>query len=319
MADFTSFTGKFRAHKNGSHESPGGKVVKRPRLACNHCQKAKVRCDRNQPCSSCVKKGEVTTCVYQRSRGPSTDVSRNALAEDRLVHLESMVKQLMENQISVPAGNNAASTRLIAPSNKPDGVVEAGDEYRGEHVEDSGYVGSTHWSAVLNDIHELKFVLGNSADLRDEDTRIISAPPVIAGELIFGSPKTYSLHHIISQYLPSKIEIDRFLSVYFQNETYIVPFIHTYNFQRQYREFWKDPTSVNPLWMSILFSICYMGSLIRRRTDSRHSSQNDLYSGQSAFHTAAGQCLILGEYTLLTEICRRSPCSLWLLQKSEQP
>lgn len=69
MADFSIFTSKFRAHKNDSHESPAARVMKRPRLMCNQCQKSKLRCDRGHPCSSCVKKDEASACSYQRPTG----------------------------------------------------------------------------------------------------------------------------------------------------------------------------------------------------------------------------------------------------------
>jgi hypothetical protein len=296
MADFSSFTGKFRAEKNGSHESPATKVIKRPRLTCIQCQKSKLRCDRGQPsCGSCVKKDEAAACSYQRLSGSRIDPSRNATAEDRLLHLESTVKKLIQSQASVESGNNGIYAERVALPGQ-DAAAKAVDELRNDQTGNTRYVGSTHWSAVLDDIQELKAVLGSSADVQEDEEPIASEVPAIRGELIFGLPKTYSLQQIIFQYLPSKVEVDRLLSTYFQSQVYMAPFIHAYHFQRQYREFWDDTANVNPLWLSILFSICYMSSLIGEASSSYDSSKNDLVNRLSLLHTAAGQCLVLGEY-----------------------
>jgi hypothetical protein len=296
MADLSSFTGKFRAQKNGSHESPATKVIKRPRLTCNQCQKSKLRCDRGQPCGSCVKKDEAAACSYQRLPGSRIDVSRNATAEDRLLHLESTVKKLIQSQASVESGNNAIYAEHVALPESHDAAGKAVDEPRSDQTGNTRYVGSTHWSAVLDDIQELKAVLGSSADAQEDEEPIASEAPALRGELIFGLPKTYSLQQIIFQYLPSKVEVDRLLSTYFQSQVYMAPFIHAYHFQRQYREFWDDTANVSPLWLSILFSICYMSSLIGEAGSSNDSSKNDLANRLSLLHIAAGQCLVLGEY-----------------------
>jgi len=158
------------------------------------------------------------------------------------------------------------------------------------------YVGSTHWSAILDDIQELKAVLGRSLEAQDSVDHAVPETRDLGSEVIFGSPMDYSLEQIISLYLPPKIEVDRLVSLYFQGKTFIAPFIHTYQFQRQYNEFWLDTSKAHPLWLSMLFSICYTASIIRERVRSFHASQNESSLGDHALHIAAGQCLVLGEY-----------------------
>ncbi|KAF4633507.1 hypothetical protein G7Y89_g4612 [Cudoniella acicularis] len=296
IVDMSNFTSKFRAQKIGSHESTT-RVTKRPRLVCNQCQKSKLRCDRGQPCGSCIKKDEAAACTYQRPTGTRTDINHNVMAEDKLLHLESLVKQLMQNQALPLSGNDTISTNTASPHERISGLTETVDGPRGEQLESARYIGSTHWSAILEDIHELKVTLGGRLDVDKYTGTSIYQSPAPSGELIFGSSNDFSLQHILSEYLPPKVEADRLLSTYFQGETYIIPFLHTYHFQRQYRKFWDGPTSVNPLWLSILFSVCYIASLIRgATTNSPHRSDNNLILGHSIFLTAAGKCLVLGEY-----------------------
>lgn len=295
MADFSSFTGKFRAN-NGLHES--SRIAKRPResLVCNQCRKSKIRCDKAHPCSNCVKKGEGDTCSYHKAFESSIDLNRHAPAGDRLVHLESMVKQLMETQASEHRSSHVASVNPVTPPTLPEDQAPAVDQRQSEESDPIRYVGSTHWSAILDDIHELKSTLGTSADAEDAEVSIMPETRPTSGDPVFGLAENYSLQQIIAQQLPPKVEIDRYLSTYFRGETFIVPFIHTYHFQRQFREFWADPLAVNPLWLSVLFSICFLSSLIGGAEDSYRSTHNGPAEGRYAFHIAAGQCLVLGRY-----------------------
>ncbi|KAK9233868.1 hypothetical protein V1525DRAFT_453001 [Lipomyces kononenkoae] len=170
-----------------------------------------------------------------------------------LTHLESLVKNLTRNEESAPSESDVISSEL---SRYPVELVKA----QSEEVDATRYVGSTHWSAILDDIHELKIVLGGHVDVQEAQKTDSPEAYALDSELIFGSSNSYSLQ------------------------------------QRQYRDFWADTASVKPLWLSILFSICCLASLIRGATDSNDPPQNDLVSESSKFHTAAGQCLVIGEY-----------------------
>jgi hypothetical protein len=98
----------------------------------------------------------------------------------------------------------------------------------------------------LDDIHELKVPLGNSADVQEVQRRATPEAPASGSELFFGSPNLYSLQQVLCRYLPPKVDADRYLSVYLQGDIFIVPFIHTQHFKRQYKEFWADPVNVYP-------------------------------------------------------------------------
>jgi hypothetical protein len=241
------------------------------------------------------------------------------------MHLESMVKYLMQNQNqSTTTHQSTASTgddndneysAISVASNQPTPPMQSHDSPPPNGQLDTRYVGSTHWSAILDDIQELKAVVtgaggsDNENDLQDPETTVTppSPPDLSRGELIFGTSKSYSLQHIIGQYLPPKVEVDRFVATYFRGEVYILPFVHTYHFQRQYQDFWTYPDQVNPLWLSMLFSICCMADVIGgkgangtdRTTPVYHQSPPSVqpnHQPHPPFHVAAAQCLVLGEY-----------------------
>ncbi|KAE8150452.1 hypothetical protein BDV25DRAFT_154466 [Aspergillus avenaceus] len=282
MSDFSRFTGKFRARS-----APGilhdGKVTKRPRasLVCDQCKRSKVRCDRTQPCSHCVRELGPHACSYGRAVSSGGDSDRQVAVENRLARLESLVKTLMHGRESMVSGGCGTLSKSSGGGEKADAAE---------------YVGSTHWSSVLDDIQELKVALGGSIGTRDDDDSVSPKVPVLGDELIFGVSSMYSLPCIIRQYLPPKVDVDRYLSTYFRGETFMIPFIHIYQFQRQYEEFWAEPTAVSPLWLSMLFSICCLACLIRGKLGSDLGLQSDFAVRSSSLHTAAGQCLVLGEY-----------------------
>ena len=293
MSDLSSFTGKFRVHSNTSNGSTSTRVTKRtrPSLVCNQCRKNKLRCDRSQPCGSCVRRDDADACSYHPSSSANSELSRQAMAEDRLMQLEVTIKQLMQNQAA--AQPQASLTPPEIPLESFESSVENAHEFSNDGNGTTRYVGSTHWSAVLDDIHELRTVLGNSADVEHPLPR---ETPGLDGELIFGASNAYSVEQIISQSLPPKADVDRLVATYFRGHAYVAPFIHTFQFQRKYHEFWADPPRVNPLWLAQLFCLCQMGSRVGQINGSSSSSQEDLEARQDVFHRAAGQCLVLGRY-----------------------
>ncbi|KAK9328843.1 hypothetical protein V1520DRAFT_370872 [Lipomyces starkeyi] len=257
MSDFSSFTGKFRARSRLRVINAGN--LNFDAIEVNHA--AAVSKEMMQIArTSGLRNQELATVAKPRSKC-------------RLTHLESLVKNLMWNQESAPSDNDVISPEFFCYP------VENVVQTQSEKVDTTRYVGSTHWSAILDDIHELKVVLGGYADVQEAEKP--ATPEKKAGSLYLDRQiltlGNWSSPDICLRKLRS-IGISRCTS------------------RRQYREFWADTASVNPLWLSMLFSICCLASLIRGATDSNHSPQTDLVAENSKFHTAAGQCLVIGEY-----------------------
>jgi Fungal specific transcription factor domain len=157
------------------------------------------------------------------------------------------------------------------------------------------YVGSTHWSAIMENIQELKSAMVDEAARRggageaDEDE-------IADHEILFGAKTAMSLSQILAQHLPQRIVVDRLLATYFNAKYMVVPFIHTYQFQRQYEQFWRDQLSMPPLWVSILFSICCLATQLNQVLGGDGPGQGTSTSPSTSFIVASAQCLILGGY-----------------------
>lgn len=275
--------------------SSGSRLKKhRERLACTACRQRKLRCDRESPCGSCVRRRDIPSCSYEVSPDNSErDRLRQAQAQARLEHLEHLVEMLAGQRSATNDGVQDATPCAALP---PDpGIAEhatASSSSRSDlcYQTESG---TTHWSAMLDDIHALRSTLDSFED-NSTDAEDVSAPQLEAGMgigVMFGAglSQALSIEQVLNTHLPSRRDTDRLVSAYFRVRLYITPFIHAVQFRRQYEAFWNDPAAASPLWISILFSMLFMAANISR------TSREDEVPGHG-FTVAAAQCLALGEY-----------------------
>jgi hypothetical protein len=297
MADMAQFVHKFRANGDAFPNNSPSKVIKRNRqpLSCLPCRQRKLKCSRQQPCETCVKRNDESSCTYAKpvQKGENkTDVSR-AKAQDRLRQLEDLVMQMVE---TAPADSNAVPSVPTPVSNiSDDGTPRDGVFV--QSADSSRYVGSTHWSAILENIQDLKATLKEDFGSPKASLMNDADEAELEGDTIFGAQRAIPMQQILEQYLPPRLQIDRLLSVYFNAKYMVIPYIHTYQFQRQYEEFWRDPLAVSPHWMSVLFSICCMASKLATAGRNGAPSPPDVGTNPTdLFINAAAQCLMLGGF-----------------------
>ncbi|EXJ90908.1 hypothetical protein A1O1_04014 [Capronia coronata CBS 617.96] len=318
MAEFESLTHRFRANLY-SLQPGANKVGKRNRqpLSCAYCRSKKLKCDRGHPCDTCVKRADPDNCIYGRndpvpaaarpeaSNGSAFNSNSNTVsthsrgvAQRRLQHLEQLVMRMVNS--SSPASSSTTS------SDKPNGAAILSDSVDSSiakegHLQvgssESRYVGPTHWSAILENIQELKTALGvdhaSSTELDESED-----PEAPDSEDLFGSTGRLSLAQILAHALPTRLELDRRLSTYFKTQYMVTPLIHKPQFQRQYEQFWQTPLETSPHWLSILFSICCISAIVDEAVGSPGSTPGDQRSMRTTFLNAAGHCIQLGGYVL---------------------
>ncbi|KAK5217296.1 hypothetical protein LTR72_009863 [Exophiala xenobiotica] len=328
-ADFSSLTGKFRA--NLDSQANGGnnnKVSKRNRqpLSCAPCRVKKLRCDRGHPCETCVKKGDTASCTYGKSplmpskpddslNNNAGDTSNRNKAQERLRHLEQLVMRMVDNDMtgtSIDAPKSSdndeddddfTTVPETTDTNTTASIAKEGQLQHGSI--ESRYAGSTHWSAILQNIQELKSALISpgsagepSADQVDPslDDTSLEADGASERETFFGSSSNLSLAQILATSLPPREQVDRRLSTYFNARYMVIPFIHTWQFQRQYEVFWTQPLETSPLWLSILFSICCLSATLSEASGFETRMPEDQPPPRTSFLSASCQCLRLGGF-----------------------
>lgn len=244
-----------------------------------------------------MKRGDPSICTYGKATPASSrsEANNNAndsrgKAQERLRQLEQLVMQMVDNT-NASTGNPKSS---LSDSDPADASI-ANEGHLQYGSSESRYVGSTHWSAILQNIQELKTALGTQNASTTELDEAEDAESQDA-ESLFGPVGHLSLAQILAQSLPPRLQVDRRMATYFNSRYMVIPFIHTAQFQRQYEQFWKTPLETPPLWVSILFSICCMAATLSEAVGSEPSTPEDQPSPRISFLNASCQCLRLGGF-----------------------
>lgn len=257
----------------------------REQLTCTECRNRKQKCDRNVPCGSCVRRGDAASCTYERfARGSASERERRKQAEAKLQHLEELVQQLAASQSTGSSDGPPSQTPSQQPSD------EFMDSAMQTSVLPSGgltYSGPTHWSAMLEDIDELRNVIAGP------DSNPFPTTSDTAGEdgteYLFGAAVPLSYAQVLEVYLPPRQEVNALVGAYFRASSIVAPVVHAGHFQKRYQHFWRDPGSSPPLWTSMLFSVCHVANTaLRPRTDT--------LTNPNVYSVASAQCLAIGQY-----------------------
>jgi hypothetical protein len=273
---------------------PGPKVTRnRQPVSCAACRRSKLKCDRQKPCEACIRRGYRDQCFYEGAMVVPRKKRRTAgshIAQERLKNLETLVLQV--SQPSVPSEATPASS-----------VGSAGQPARHEshtpsedHITVQGkastYAGSTHWSAILGHIQELKTAIVSEDG--SEDGQTDQTDPFDPDTLsLFSAPKPASMDKILEA-LPSRPQVDQYLSTYYKTSYLVLPILHRGRFQREYESFWRDPLHAPPLWTSILFSILTIASAVILMNQSTNMEEEQ--ARRKEFLGAAAQSLVFGNY-----------------------
>ncbi|KAL3455475.1 hypothetical protein BJX64DRAFT_297519 [Aspergillus heterothallicus] len=116
-------------------------------------------------------------------------------------------------------------------------------------------------------------------------------------ELLHGLREGTSLKRMLAS-VPSKPEVDRLVSKYFNSLDLAVWVTHPPTFQEEYDRFWEDHSGVSPNWLSMLFSVlCLATDLLLQPNEPLPLEKCEEQKRVSIFRRCSAQCLLLGDYT----------------------
>lgn len=123
-------------------------------LSCTYCRQSKSKCDREQPCSLCIKKGRAAQCTYPSPKNRKKPVAN---LQKRLRVLESMVKNMIEDE---PETNATSTSDTASHEQSPhlDIQTQDGKSFTASTAQvihqksETRYIPSTHWSAILENV-----------------------------------------------------------------------------------------------------------------------------------------------------------------------
>ncbi|KAK9777885.1 hypothetical protein SCAR479_05568 [Seiridium cardinale] len=272
-------------------------------LSCGACRASKLKCDRADPCSQCLKKGRPDACHYApRPQKPEKPAKSMAA---RLRRLEGMVRGMLDEdgvpivQPDAEEGPGEGGARSDVSAVAAQASTDAGGQVVRGNLGATSYVGGTHFAAILQDIDELK----NYFEYPEEDEGDI------AGDSygMAGSPEFLLLSHNaprsreeLLSLLPEKSVIDRLMMRYFNSNSPSQHILHKPTFSKEYGKFWEDPSAVSLHWIAILFMVTSLGVFFST-FQAPHELENDSsMAGMDRFRVyrgAAGTALIWGKYS----------------------
>ncbi|EPE26995.1 Zn2/Cys6 DNA-binding protein [Glarea lozoyensis ATCC 20868] len=309
----SSYHNVFRVAKPGVLSSDSS-IPKRNRqsLSCTACKTRKTKCDRLQPCSSCVNRGheDATSCVFSTGKPnrkrTTHDLdpkeSTNVEAQLRLQKIEDMVNDLLhKSQQGSNESNNFPLQKSLDVQSPDSSTGGPGSHAAISSVEkghfdirDSGtrYFGATSWTAVLESIRDVKHVLDMETEDEIIEESLSKSPESLPPDLVFDTSQTLTIQELCAS-LPPRIVVDKLLSAYFNAKHNQGSILHSAKFLREYEAFWTNSSPKTFLWMSVLFSTLYIGSRVLEM------SSQDLgvpLPDPDALVKKAGQALVAGKY-----------------------
>lgn len=162
------------------------------RLACQACQRKKIKCDRTFPCGQCTRSH--LTCVPSSRKQRVRHAGRKAVdgeLRSRIAKLESLVESLSSDSRGphdkILNGEDASNATRTSP-------VDLGSPITGK------YIANNFWSSLTAEVGAIKGVL----EEEDED----EAAPEVLENLINSPPKStldWSIDHDLIVYPPGRI------------------------------------------------------------------------------------------------------------------
>ncbi|OQE43048.1 hypothetical protein PENCOP_c003G01502 [Penicillium coprophilum] len=152
------------SHLNAdAFENPQKNGRKRPRVrepvACYHCRKCKVRCDRRSPCKQCQDRGMDKQCTYSRSKSPvsaTEPILSPRRAEIDLLALQQPTTRSSDGEILEP--------RSVLQHNQAT-VSHTNSAFKGSNFK-TRLISGTHWMAVCNDLPVIGAMLEKTIDFQ---------------------------------------------------------------------------------------------------------------------------------------------------------
>ena len=279
-----------------------------------------MKCDRGQPCETCVKRGLSLSCTYVHSISNSDTFHNSQPRPSAYQKLQDKLGQLEKLIASQAKGSSAGRPSDERPAepidafdsppsiSDPQGYQERPSQEASElstrlgrmSVENGAttWVENDHWTAILDGMSELKDSLN---DPQDENEYEILSPNVLkvnGPELLLGENRQVTKQEILAA-IPHRPIVDRLVSQFFKSVETASMVLHIPTFLNEYEHFWDDQEQTAVLWIGLLFGIMCLAVLQQQFGFELQEMQNNADSRRLAqsYCTKISQCLVLGNYT----------------------
>lgn len=285
-------------------------IKKRNRIpvSCNECRRRKLRysssflsydslprCDRKEPCSACVQRGDSQGCKFTEplssqsydflvSGNLTVRKSRTAkpgsrdFLQQRIYRLESLVTELATQvrQSNSPPSNTDSSqspeqqlpldhsdtSSHTSPGNTAEEIDQPIDDLKiamGEmKISSTGkvtYTSGNSWNTILDEIADIKIALNPIYSSYHTEKSIAPQRP---SSFPFFAVQTPSVTDLLAL-LPSRIDTELLTYKFFSILLPMCPCIHKPTFLKALAEFYAAPDAADPIFLGTLFAILASG------------------------------------------------------------
>ncbi|KAF2757408.1 hypothetical protein EJ05DRAFT_388826 [Pseudovirgaria hyperparasitica] len=286
----------------------------RPQLSCMPCRQGKLKCNRLQPfCDQCLKRSKEDSCVYPP---PPQKIKQAQNMKGRIRHLENLVVDLMnakQAEDGIESGNGNVSSSSHGTRGSP-GDSSGSEEYHRSTLsafgklkvsaEKTSYVSGSHWSAILDEIKEVRTFFEDEEDVPEDMPYDADPRTNGGGQISFGTAKIYTKEQLIDM-IPPKDEADRLVALWFNSSDPFLYALHAPTFQKEYLQFWVSPERAPVMWLGLLFSIMSVSVLLIHRGEIWERKAESLANHRAAFFQEAASSAMN-----LADIARGHPYTL---------
>ncbi|QPC80086.1 hypothetical protein HYE68_010838 [Fusarium pseudograminearum] len=288
----------------------------RPPKSCEPCRTRKLKCNRNLPCDSCIRRNKQSICHYASNADRNERrVEKGTSITERLKHLEGLltiVAQQRDPMASLSISDEgprgaAGGTSFFTPGSiESRGGSEAKDNSNAVPQGPAGHLDSSHWSSILENIKAIREELPSESPQEKEQTSPSNSSGVgseqlgrMSPDLDFGSTKGTS-DEIILAALPPRQVCDTLISMFFRWHYTMMPILHPVKFQREYERFWNSPRHTSNTWTALLFALLSLSTGVCEASGMVLNSPVPLPSSKD-LSTKTQQRLLLGDYVSSNE------------------
>lgn len=113
----------------------------------------RLKCDRQQPCKTCVDRGLSLSCTFARGTPAGQEVRASSSVHDRINQLERLVTSLMGNKDSEEASPSRSVLSHLEDHNDESKPDMPGTPDRVKLSDDTTtYTNSGHWTSILDGV-----------------------------------------------------------------------------------------------------------------------------------------------------------------------
>ena len=273
----------------------------RPPASCEPCRQRKLKCNRESPCDTCVRRGKECHYSANARRGPRP-ASKEVQLKEKLHKLESLVSSLVskqkvtdenrilpdyhESKIPIHGTPKSETSPLDTTSSKesPRPIVTGNGN--------TSYVDASHWQSVLEELREVRESICEAPSISGTGSNrsALSSLPM------FSDNQPATMEELLAD-LPTQAVCSGLLSHFFNTPYSVLAVVHPDKFRVDYEKFWASPTE-DPdfIWLALLFAILAMAIGVNQAAKGANTS----LPSPKTLQKRTSQCLVMGDYTSAT-------------------